>query len=100
MRIRTPLELGAFLRDVRTKRGLDQARLAREVGVSRQWIVAVEKGKPRAPIGLVFRTLGALGISLTVKDTLDTRAPRKKDRGKNEIDLVDQVLTRLQDKKP
>ena len=32
--------------------------------------------------------------------TLDTRAPRKKDRGKNDIDLVDQVLIRLQDKKP
>jgi HTH-type transcriptional regulator/antitoxin HipB len=100
MRIRTPLELGAFLRDLRLKRGLDQGSLAREVGVSRQWIVAMEKGKPRAPIGLVFRTLNALGVSLVVQDTLDTQTRRTKGQVRKNIDLVDQVLRRLQDKKP
>jgi len=99
MRIRTPLELGAFLRDLRKKRGLDQGSLAREVGVSRQWIVAMEKGRPRAPIGLVFRTLNALGISLDFQDTLGMRALRTKGQGKKHVDLVDQVLSRLQDKK-
>ena len=97
MHIRTPLELGAFLRDMRSKRGLDQGTLARQVGVSRQWIVAIEKGKARAPIGLVFRTLGALGVSLDVQDTLNARA--KKGARKKSVDLVDQVLSRLQDKK-
>jgi HTH-type transcriptional regulator/antitoxin HipB len=100
MRIRTPVELGAFLRDLRKKRGLDQGSLAREVGVSRQWIVAMEKGKPGAPIGLVFRTLNTLGISLDFQDTLGTRARGKKAPGKKHVDLVDQVLNRLQDKKP
>jgi len=99
MHIRTPLELGAFLRDLRTKRGLNQGALAREVGVSRQWIGAIEKGKPRAPIGLVLRTLGTLGVSLDVQDTLGARARTKKGSGKKTIDLVDQVLARLQDKK-
>jgi HTH-type transcriptional regulator/antitoxin HipB len=98
MHIRTALELGAFLRDLRTKRGLDQGTLARQVGVSRQWIVAIEKGKPRAPIGLVLRTLSALGVSLDVEDTLGARPRTKKGSGKKTIDLVDQVLSRLQDK--
>jgi y4mF family transcriptional regulator len=98
MHIRTPFELGAFLRDLRTKRSMDQGTLARQVGVSRQWIVAIEKGKPGAPIGLVLRTLGALGVSLDVEDTLG-RARTKKRSGKKNIDLVDQVLSRLQDKK-
>ena len=31
MRIQTAFELGAFLRDLRMKRGLDQGSLAREV---------------------------------------------------------------------
>lgn len=65
MRIRTPAELGALIRECRKKLGLDQKSLANRVGVSRQWIVEVEKGKPGAPIGLVLRTLGALGVALS-----------------------------------
>jgi HTH-type transcriptional regulator / antitoxin HipB len=64
MRIRTAIDLGALIRDRRTKLDLDQKTLADMVGVSRQWIVAMEKGKPRAEIGLVLRTLAALGINL------------------------------------
>jgi HTH-type transcriptional regulator/antitoxin HipB len=64
MRIRTPTDLGALIRDRRTKLGLDQKSLAAKVGVSRQWIVEVEKGKPRAEIGLVLRTVDTLGIQL------------------------------------
>jgi y4mF family transcriptional regulator len=64
MRIRTPADLGALIRDHRTKLGLDQKSLAQKVGVSRQWIVDVEKGKPRAEIGLLLRTISALGIAL------------------------------------
>jgi HTH-type transcriptional regulator/antitoxin HipB len=100
MHIRTALELGAFLRDLRSKRGIDQGTLARQVGVSRQWIVAIEKGKPRAPIGLVLRTLNTLGVSLDLEETLGPRASAKKGSGKKTVDLVDQVLNRLQDKKP
>lgn len=68
MRIRTPVDLGAVIRDRRTKLGLDQKSLAAKVGVSRQWIVEVEKGKPRAEIGLVLRTVQALGINLAAAD--------------------------------
>lgn len=64
MRIRTPTDLGALIRDRRNRLGLDQKSLAQKVGVSRQWIVEVEQGKPRAEIGLLLRTIGALGIAL------------------------------------
>jgi len=68
MRIRTPLDLGAIIRDRRKKLRLDQKSLADKVGVSRQWIVEVEKGKPGAEIGLVLRTVEALGIKLAVDE--------------------------------
>jgi HTH-type transcriptional regulator/antitoxin HipB len=69
MRIRTPIDLGAVIRDRRKKLQLDQKSLAAKVGVSRQWIIEVEKGKPGAEIGLVLRTIEALGINLEVDET-------------------------------
>ena len=69
MRIRTPIDFGALIRDQRTALGLDQKELAVKVGVSRQWIVEIEKGKPRAEIALVLRTIDALGIALTAGET-------------------------------
>ena len=73
MRIRTPADLGALIRHYRTKLELDQKSLAQRVGVSRQWIVGVEQGKPRAEIGLLLRTIGALGIALDA----ERESPRK-----------------------
>jgi len=70
MHLRTPADLGALIRNHRIKLGLHQNSLAKKVGVSRQWLVELEKGKPRADVGLVLRTLHALGLSLDiVKDT-------------------------------
>ena len=68
MRVRSPSELGALIRARRRELGLDQSALADRVGVSRQWIIEVEKGKPRAAIGLVLRTLNALGIFLDARN--------------------------------
>lgn len=67
MRIQTPEDVGRAIRARRTELGLDQGSLARLVGVSRQWIVEVERGKPRAEMGLVLRTLSALRLELTLK---------------------------------
>jgi HTH-type transcriptional regulator / antitoxin HipB len=72
MRIRTPADLGGLIRDYRTKLGFDQKSLAQKVGVSRQWIV-VEKGKAGAPIGLLLRTIGALGIALDAEKENPTK---------------------------
>ena len=64
MRIRTPADLGALIRDHRIAQGLDQKTLAEKVGASRQWVVDAEKGKPRSEIGLLLRAISALGIVL------------------------------------
>lgn len=71
-------ELGAAIRERRTALGMDQAALAKMVGVSRQWIIDIEKGKERASVELALRTLNRLGFQFTVpegkgdlKDPLD-----------------------------
>lgn len=72
MLIRTPTDLGAIIRDHRTRRGWDQQTLAKKINVSRQWVVEVEKGKPRAEVGLILRALDALGVSLSIDILADT----------------------------
>jgi HTH-type transcriptional regulator/antitoxin HipB len=69
MLLRTPKDLGALIRQRRRDLGLDQGTLAERVGVSRQWIIEAEGGKPRAEIGLVLRTLDALGVRLAVDES-------------------------------
>lgn len=66
MNIRTPTDLGLLIRQERRKQGLHQKTLAQKTGVSRQWLIETEKGKPGTPVGLVLRTLNALGVTLRV----------------------------------
>jgi HTH-type transcriptional regulator/antitoxin HipB len=66
MNVRTPIDLGFAIRDRRRRLNLGQDELAAKVGVSRKWIIDIEKGKPRAEIGLVLRTLDALGLRLSL----------------------------------
>lgn len=73
MRIEDDAELGELVRKRRRELRLSQAALAEQVGVSRQWLVEVEKGKPRAEIGLVLRTLHMLGVKLFAEPS--ARAP-------------------------
>jgi len=63
---RTPQDFGLLIRARRRELGLEQRELAERVGVSRQWIVDVEKGKPRAELRLVLRTLSALELDVDV----------------------------------
>lgn len=88
MLIRTPTDLGAVIRDHRRRRGLDQQTLAKKIGASRQWVVEVEKGKPRAEIGLVLRALDAVGVALSI----GTSAKPSSSSSDFEIDqIVDQA---------
>jgi HTH-type transcriptional regulator/antitoxin HipB len=64
MLIRTSADLGAVIRDRRKRLKLDQLTLAKRIGVSRQWVIEIEHGHPRAELGLVLRALDALGIHL------------------------------------
>jgi HTH-type transcriptional regulator / antitoxin HipB len=66
MRLRTSKDIGALIRQRRHELDLSQLELAERVGVSRQWVVDVERGKPRAELGLVLRTLDVLDVRLHV----------------------------------
>ena len=64
MLIRSPAELGAVIRDRRKQLKLDQAAFAKRIGVSRYWVIMIERGHPRAELGLVLRAIDALDIHL------------------------------------
>ena len=90
-------DLGALIRQRRIKLGLDQISLAKKAGTSRKWLIEVESGKPRAEIGLILRTLKALGIVLTVSDT-GADVPPSRAKTSPETVGIDRVIASL--KKP
>ena len=77
MLIRTAADVGSIIRDRRRELDLDQATLAKRIGVSRQWLIAVERGRSRAALGLVLRAIDALGIRLDAATT-DNAGPGTK----------------------
>lgn len=97
MIIRTSSDLGALIRDRRTRMGLDQASLAQRAGVSRKWLVEVEQGKPRAAVGLILRTLRVLDVSLEVLEVKSRARTRSSRRAVPEVD-INQHLERLRKK--
>ena len=95
MRIRTVTDLGAFIRERRTRLGMDQISLAKKAGTSRKWLVEVEQGKPRAEIGLILRTLKSLEISIALEADSSVVTPPP---GKAKAPDINSVLDSL--KKP
>ena len=91
MHLRTSKDIGALIRDRRKRLGLDQKALAERVGVSRQWIIEVEHGKTRAALGLVLRTLAALGVDLAVAPP---QSSRDKEQAVPDIDAIVQKARR------
>jgi HTH-type transcriptional regulator / antitoxin HipB len=84
MLIRTPADLGAVIRDRRKQLKLDQAAFAKRIGVSRQWIIDIEHGHPRAELALVLRALDALDIRI---DADAEKTPRHR-QGAVDIDAI------------
>jgi HTH-type transcriptional regulator/antitoxin HipB len=93
MLIRTPSDLGALIRARRIKLGLDQLTLAKKAGTSRKWLIEAENGKPRAEIGLILRTLKAVGITLAESATADV--PAKRTTSAAEAVDIDHVIDNL-----
>ena len=67
MLIHNVRELGARLRDQRLELGLTQAELAKRIGVTRFWVIQVERGSAGAQIGLLLKALSTLGLELDVR---------------------------------
>ena len=74
--IKTPGDLGQILRARRKQLGWNQAELAEQIGVSRQWLIDIEKGKPRAELGLALRAIYALGLSMHLDQGKDETTQR------------------------
>lgn len=73
MRLNTPRDLGLYIRDRRQQLDMTQLGLAEAAGVSRRWLSGLEAGKRTAEVGLVLRTLDALGLVVDVRPDSDWR---------------------------
>ena len=67
--INTAADLGRFLRDLRVQRGLTQAQLAAELGVTRQYVAEIEQGKPNLYSDRLFQSLRLLGGRLRAEQS-------------------------------
>lgn len=61
----TGRQLGAAIHDARVQAGLTQAALAERAGVSRKWLIGLERGaRTGAELGKVLAVLNALHLSI------------------------------------
>lgn len=51
------------VKEIRTRRGMTQAELAREVGVSRQSIISIERGQYIPSLPLAMKLARCFGVS-------------------------------------
>ncbi len=63
-RIKSPIALGAALRDARKEAGLSQADLARKLGTTRHRISRLEQGDISDQLLLILRMLERLQVEL------------------------------------
>jgi HTH-type transcriptional regulator / antitoxin HipB len=69
--IHTTLDLGAALRAARRARGLRLEDVALAAGVGVRFVSELERGKATARLAQTLRVAEALGVNLTLEDTLD-----------------------------
>lgn len=93
MLVRTPADLGAVIRDRRRQLKLDQATFAKRIGVSRYWVIMIERNHPRAALGLVLRAIDALDIQL------DANIREANHRRPNAAD-IDAIVAKAKRKRP
>lgn len=97
MHVETSSDIGALIRERRSRLGWSQAELASRVGVSRLWIVQLEKGKSTAHIGLVLRALKALGIEM---DMASSRVVPSRPAKTTRVNLNSIIRNSLSPQKP
>jgi HTH-type transcriptional regulator/antitoxin HipB len=91
--LRSPEQLGMTVRLRRNEKGLSQNRLAEFVGVERKWVLRLEAGNPKAELGLVLKTLNALGLRASLSE--EERTLSHEDRHAS-TSRLDEVFRRLQ----
>jgi len=74
MLIRDTKQLGAALQRERKRQGLTQKQLANKAGLRQPTVSAIENGKPRSELQVVFGIMAALKVDmlLTARDSQNT----------------------------
>jgi transcriptional regulator with XRE-family HTH domain len=65
------IRLGRNIRTARLRRRLTREQLAARIGVSRQVLAQIEKGKPTTAVAAYLGALWALGLLKQLKDVTD-----------------------------
>lgn len=65
--IRSPADLGSFVRSVRTKLAMGQLAIAGIANTGNRFIVELENGKPTVQLQKVLDVLDILGIELVAR---------------------------------
>lgn len=97
MQIRSARDFAALIREQRKIQGLNQLQLAQLAGVSRDWIIQLEKGKTSVELGMVLRTLKVLGVRLDfavdggagARDFRSDRVAEQPDYGQQLLPVID-----------
>lgn len=66
--VRDPQAIGAWIRDTRFHLGMTQEDLAEEMGVDRQYVSELERGKETEHIVRLFEAFRVLGITMSLSD--------------------------------
>jgi HTH-type transcriptional regulator / antitoxin HipB len=69
--VRSPQELGQFIRRLRERNGVTQVELAERLGTSQRYIHELEAGKPKRADERYFELLRMLGITLIAESRDD-----------------------------
>ena len=64
---RSPEQIGAAIREARTRSGLSQAELGRRAGLRQSTISQIETGHGPAKLDTIFAVLTALELELVVR---------------------------------
>jgi transcriptional regulator with XRE-family HTH domain len=68
VKITSPAELGAALREARRSRGLRLQDAAAGAGVGVRFLSELERGKPTSRLGETLRVASSLGLRLWIED--------------------------------
>ena len=69
--VRKQQDVAAIIRAAREDSGLSQADVASKLGVSRDYMVDIESGKPNMFASRLLRVLHELGITMTLSYEVD-----------------------------
>jgi HTH-type transcriptional regulator/antitoxin HipB len=92
--IRNPEQLGRAIRLKRKEKGLSQSALAARLGIGRKWVIGIEAGNPKAELGLILKTLDALGLRAFLSE--EGQSSPSKSHRQREPSRLDEVFHRLQ----